>query len=401
MNNTIAVLTSGGDCGGLNAVVKGAALMAKSLGIKVFAIKNGYAGLYNLENENNITELTDRHIDDIDILAAGSKIGNSRVKISKIDDAKKYEKIKRNLKARGITGLIISGGDDTGSVVLDLVKQGIPCVHAPKTMDLDLMTYSVGGDSAVNNIASEIRALKTTGFSHNRVIVVEAFGRYAGHTSFLGGIAGQADAILLPEVAVDIDAVYEHMKQRFLKRLTTSEFMESTYIIVASEGLRIDNALITDDSLGSDAFGHKKTTGIAKYIRDELSRRLSDDVDFEAAYKRLGLYVEGMNVRPEVRDTAPGYLIRSGNTSAYDAFFGISIGAGAVMLINQGIYGVTVSGIDNGTVCYCSTEEIVKQRFVAKEMIEIYEQLGVCFGRYPIDKKTEIQTADKTVWKYF
>mgnify|MGYP002073544959 FL=1 len=178
----IGIITSGGDCGGLNGVVKGAALTALSKGMKAWIIPNGYAGLYNLIEIDKLTELTKDRIEAIPVYLAGSEAGNSRVKISKIKDENKYERIKEGLAKHKLDALVISGGDDTGSVVADLAKQGISCVHAPKTMDLDLMTYSVGGDSTINRIAEAVRDLRTTGRTHNRIIVMEVFGRYAGHT---------------------------------------------------------------------------------------------------------------------------------------------------------------------------------------------------------------------------
>ena len=146
----IGILTSGGDCGGLNGVIKGAALTALSLDINTFLITNGYAGLYNLIDFDSIVQMSrKRLLYDIHVYNAGSEAGNSRVKIGAIKDPNKYERIKNGLKKFNIDALIIAGGDDTGSVVVDLAEQGIRCVHVPKTMDLDLMPYSVGGDSAI------------------------------------------------------------------------------------------------------------------------------------------------------------------------------------------------------------------------------------------------------------
>jgi len=121
----IGVITSGGDCGGLNAIVKGAAAMANSLGIKCFVIPNGYAGLYNLIDFEKLTELTKERIDLINANMAGSEAGHSRVKIKKIEDVNKYERIKEGLKKFDIDALVISGGDDSGSVMVDLCKNGI------------------------------------------------------------------------------------------------------------------------------------------------------------------------------------------------------------------------------------------------------------------------------------
>ena len=215
----IGIITSGGDCGGLNAVIKGATQMAQSMGIETVIIPNGYAGLNNLVDMKELVVLSPERINRIDAEIAGSEAGHSRVKIKKIDDPAKYERIKKGLGKFKIDGLVISGGDDTGSVMVDLAQQGIACVHAPKTMDLDLQTYSVGGDSAINRIAVFARELKTTGMSHNRIIVLETFGRYAGHTVLRGGIGAEADCILIPEIPVDFKIVYAHMIITFISRV--------------------------------------------------------------------------------------------------------------------------------------------------------------------------------------
>ncbi|HOQ48798.1 MAG TPA: 6-phosphofructokinase, partial [Candidatus Kapabacteria bacterium] len=167
----LGVITSGGDCGGLNAVINGAARMALRNNIELAIIPNGYAGLYNLINLDLVI-MDESRIDRIHSGVAGSEAGHSRVKISKIKDEHKYDRIRDGLKKHGIDGLIIAGGDDTGSVVVDLYNNGIPCVHVPKTMDLDLQTYSVGGDSTINRIAKFTDELRTTGLTHNRALII-------------------------------------------------------------------------------------------------------------------------------------------------------------------------------------------------------------------------------------
>jgi 6-phosphofructokinase 1 len=234
----IGIITSGGDCGGLNAVIKGVAREAFAKGIESVVIPNGYAGLYNLVDFSEVVQLNAERVSRIEASVAGSEAGHSRVKISKIDDPNKYERIKAGLGKFGIDALIISGGDDTGSVVVDLGSHGIPCVHVPKTMDLDLQPYSVGGDSAINRIATFARDLKTTGMSHNRVLVIEVFGRYVGHTAFRGGAGAEADCILIPEIPADFDIVYDHMKKTYFNRILRSDVKAGTYIIVVAEGLK-------------------------------------------------------------------------------------------------------------------------------------------------------------------
>jgi len=188
----IGIITSGGDCGGLNAVITGAARMAYHLGIETCLIPNGYAGLYNLQQINPVVMDFGR-ADKIHSGIAGSEAGHSRVKISKIKDPDKYNIIINGLNKHNIDGLIIAGGDDTGSVVVDLISHGINCIHVPKTMDLDLQTYSVGGDSTINRISKFTDELRTTGLTHNRALIIEVFGRYSGHTAFRGGLGADAD----------------------------------------------------------------------------------------------------------------------------------------------------------------------------------------------------------------
>ncbi len=380
----IGVITGGGDCGGLNAVVKGAACMAEAMGIQCYAIPNGYAGLYNLVDFKDLPELTPQRLDRINANEAGSEAGHSRVKIRKIEDDKKYERIKEGLKKHALDALVISGGDDTGSVMVDLYKQGISCVHVPKTMDLDLQTYSVGGDSTINRIAVFGDDLKTTGRTHNRVIVLEVFGRYAGHTAFRGGVAADADAILIPEIPVDFDILYSHVREKLGGRILRSDVRAGTYLIVVAEGLKdASGSEIVDESAGVDAFGHKKLAGSGKYVCQELTKRFKADPEVAEFMKKTHMYVEKMYTVPEVRSVVPGHLVRCGRSSAYDVNFGKEAGAAAIKLLVKGIAGVTVADVNANEVSYMPAEKAIKQRHVALDEVSLHEQLGVCFGRKP------------------
>ena len=378
----IGIVTSGGDCGGLNAVIKGAALAAISRKSLCYVIPNGYAGLYNLENFNSLVELNLERLVSLEAGIAGSEAGHSRVKIKNINDPEKYNKIKTGMKKFGLDGLVISGGDDTGSVIVDLTEQGIKCVHAPKTMDLDLMTYSVGGDSTVSRIATIVRDLKTTGRTHNRIVVVEVFGRYAGHTAFRGGVAAETDAILIPEIAADFDIIYEHMKEKFFARLRSSDVTAGTYSIIVAEGLKDANGSeIFDETSKADSFGHKKLAGAGKYVCQQLTKRLKADSEVKELMNEAGLFVEGLYETPEIRSVVPGHLVRSGQTSAFDVNFGIEAGAAATNLLMDGRVGVTVASVDGETVKYMKTVDAIKQRFVDLDLVAFHEQLGITFGR--------------------
>jgi 6-phosphofructokinase 1 len=380
----LGIITSGGDCGGLNAVVRGAAKAALSRGIGAYIIPSGYAGLYNLVEFEKLVLLDEERTDHVNSAFAGSDAGHSRVKISKIDDPDKYNRILLGLRKFNIDGLVISGGDDTGSVVVDLVQNGIPCVHAPKTMDLDLQTYSVGGDSAINKIARIVEDIKTPGKTHNRVMIVEVFGRYAGHTAFRGGIAADADCILIPEVAVDFKIVYEHIKHYYMRRIMNSDVNAGTYVMVVAEGIRgEDGKTFSESGDGTDSFGHVKLAGAARAVRKRIEDMMRQDPEIRQFMRVSGMFVPGVFEIPEVREVVPGHMVRSGSTSAYDVNFGKELGAAAVILLDEGICGVTVVEVNQGKIRYIPTEQAIEQRFVNLNDVTFYEQMDICFGRTP------------------
>ncbi len=397
----IGIITSGGDCGGLNAVVKGAARMAHKRGMSCYIIPNGYAGLYNLIDFDTLVELTPERIDLVLANPAGSEAGHSRVKIKKITDEKKYDRIKAGLKKFAIDGLIISGGDDTGSVIVDLSQNGIPCVHAPKTMDLDLQTFSVGADSTINRIAAFGQDLKTTGRTHNRIMVLEVFGRYAGHTAFRGGIAADADAILIPEVPIDFDILYEHVKKRFTRRIRQSDVRAGTYLVMVAEGIKKSNGEeLYDESAGIDAFGHKKLAGAGKYVCQEISKRFAADPEIKEFMKETRMFVEKLYEVPEVREVRPGHLVRCGNSSAYDINFGKEAGASCVLLLEKGLSGVTFARLSANKIRYLKTEDAIKQRHVNLDRVVLYETMGICFGRKRPEQAVQFEEIKGKVDRY-
>jgi len=380
----IGIITGGGDCGGLNAVVKGAAQMGHNFSIQSYIIPNGYAGLYNLIDFDQLVELNEARVDFVNSNLAGSEAGHSRVKIKKIEDEGKYERIKKGLKKFSIDGLVISGGDDTGSVMVDLAEHGIRCIHAPKTMDLDLQSYSVGFDSTVNRIASFAEDIKTTGRTHNRIIVMEVFGRYAGHTAFRAGVAAEVDAILIPEIPVDFDILYNHCKRRFMRRVEINDVKAATYLVIVAEGLKdASGKELIDETSAPDAFGHKRLAGASKYVTNELSKRFKNDPEIPKFMQKEKMFIKGLYEVPEVRAVVPGHLVRCGHSSVYDVNFGKEVGAAAVILLTQGMSGVTVIGAPHGKIRYMSTAEAIKQRYVDLEVATFYEHLGICFGRKP------------------
>ena len=378
----LGIITSGGDCGGLNAVITGAARMAYHHGIETVMIPNGYAGLYNLNNIDPVV-MDFARADKIHSGVAGSEAGHSRVKISKIKDPDKYKIIMSGLNKHNIDGLVIAGGDDTGSVVVDLISKGIKCVHVPKTLDLDLQTYSVGGDSTINRISKFTDELRTTGLTHNRALIIEVFGRYSGHTAFRGGLGADADCILIPEIEVDYEVVYQHFKQTYVNRLMTSDVKGATYIIVAAEGLKNKDGQFFTEENAIDSFGHKKLSGGATFIRKQLEHYTKNDPYWELVLRREGIYVEDIYMYPEIREVSLGHLVRAGFTSSYDVTFGKQVGGAAVLLMKKGIFGVTVVGVEADEITYLPTELAIKQRNVELQEVSFYESMGVCFGRNP------------------
>jgi 6-phosphofructokinase 1 len=260
-------------------------------------------------------------------------------------------------------------------------------------MDLDLQPYSVGGDSAINRIAVMVRDLKTTGISHNRVMVIEVFGRYVGHTALRGGIGAEADCILIPEVPVDFDIVYGHIKATYFARIERSDVKAGTYTMVVAEGIKTASGeLLYDESAGVDAFGHKKLAGAGKYVRQQIEKRLKADPEVKEFMKRTGMYAPGVYEIPEVREVAPSHLVRSGQTSAYDVNFGYRTGAAAVLLLLEGKTGNTVVDVNGKQISYMPTSEAITRREVEVSEIALFETLGICFGRKP--QKFEYETIE-------
>jgi 6-phosphofructokinase 1 len=182
------------------------------------------------------------------------------------------------------------------------------------------------------------------------------------------------------------------MKDRYFARIMRSDVRSGNYMIVVAEGIKnASGADIVDETAPVDAFGHKRLAGAGDYVCQQLSKRLSADPSIIELMKKTGMYVKGINEIPEVRSIAPGHLVRCGHSSAFDVNFGKEVGAGAFILLNQGISGVTVAGISDGKIRYIDTKEAIKQRLVDTHQVALYEALGTCFGRTPkkIHTKTE------------
>jgi 6-phosphofructokinase 1 len=370
----VGIITSGGDCGGLNAFLYGAIMTAIKCEIEPIVIPSGNVGMYNLVNYSieEIQPATIGFAESIDITKAGSEAGNTRVKIHKIDDSKMWEKVLGGIKKHNLDAFVICGGDGSGRETLRYIEHGIRVVHAPKTMDLDMQTHSVGADSAINKIARVISDAKTTGEAHTRVLIIEVFGAKTGHVALRSGVAGNADAILIPDVAYDLGVVYEDLKHSLFGRIARSPTHTGTYVIVVAEGLKE-----TEKRPGDGG-----ATGAGAIIAERLKKMMTEDKkDITKLMKQSRLFVPGVNEAPEIRDVVPLYIARSGETTAMDVNFGLEIGAGSIYALLQGLSGVTILGVNKQNVNYMQTKDAIKRRQVNKHRVALYEHMGFCFGR--------------------
>jgi len=323
----IGILTGGGDCPGLNAVIR--AVVKKSMQYKweVIGIKNGWKGLINGEMEL----LTDYSVSGI-LPKGGTIIGTSRT--NPFNNEEDVQKVIKNIEKYELNAIVAIGGDDTLSVAKKLNDMKIPVVGVPKTIDNDLSgtDFTFGFDTAVSIVTEAIDKLHTTAESHHRIIVVEVMGRHAGWIATYAGIAGGADEILIPEVPFDINEVCKNLKERYNRGKTFS-------IVAVAEGAhpkhenfenQTDNQASTNTDSTSklitqtdekDAFGHVRLGGIGNYIAQEIEKKM--DVD--------------------TRVTVLGHVQRGGTPTAYDRVLATRFGIAAVDLIKNEDFGKMVA----------------------------------------------------------
>jgi 6-phosphofructokinase 1 len=304
------MLTGGGDCPGLNAVIR--AVVRKGVnqyGHAIVGYQYGWRGVL----ENQVIHLSPENTSGI-LHRGGTILGSSRTNPFKEEGG--VEKVKESLAAEKIEALIAIGGEDTLGVADKLTSEGINVVGVPKTIDNDLNAtdYTFGFNTAVQICTDAIDRLHTTAESHNRVIVLEVMGRHAGWIATHAGIAGGADAILIPERPFDIDVVCDHIKHRHKKGKTFS-------IIVVAEGATPveGDETVRDDE--KDAFGHVKLGGIGVTLEREIE-------------ERTGF---------ETRVTILGHVQRGGTPTAYDRVLATRFGVAAIDAVNDKDYGKMVS----------------------------------------------------------
>jgi ATP-dependent phosphofructokinase / diphosphate-dependent phosphofructokinase len=304
----VGILTGGGDCPGLNAVIR--AVVRRAQGQReVVGFRYGWAGVLDgdvlpldLENTRGLLH------------RGGTILGTSRTNPLKEDGG--AERIAATMEAHGVGSLIAIGGEDTLGVARRLGEHGVDVVGVPKTIDNDLAgtDFTFGFHTAVQIATDAIDRLHTTAESHNRVMVVEVMGRHAGWIALYSGMAGGADAILVPERPYDIDEVCDRIRRRHDSGHTFS-------IVVVSEGATPKNGDESHAGGGMDAFGHARLGGIAV----DLERTIEDRTGYES------------------RMTILGHVQRGGTPTAFDRVLATRFGVAAVDAILAGEFGQMVA----------------------------------------------------------
>jgi 6-phosphofructokinase 1 len=337
----IGILTGGGDCPGLNAVIR--AVVRKG----IFHHKDEFVGF--LEGwrgvmENHTMPLT------LNAIAGILPRGGTILRTSRTNPAKKeggIQKCLETLKHHKIDALVALGGDDTQSVTYKLHETGFKVVGVPKTIDNDLSgtDFCFGFDTAVNIATEAIDRVHTTAEAHNRVIVVEVMGRDSGWIAIYSGIAGGADVILIPERPFDLNDVAETIRQRHARGRYFS-------IVVIAEGARLAAGLdeqIVAEKGKKDEFGHVRLGGIGTIIAQELE-------------KRTGF---------ETRAVILGHTQRGGSPTAFDRMLATRYGIGAIDAVHRGDFGKMVALRGTDIVTIPLKEALSRTRTVGQDLIDV------------------------------
>ncbi len=338
----IGMLTGGGDCPGLNAVIR--AVVRKG----TFHYEDQFLGF--IEGWRGLLE--DKTMDlDLSAVAGILPRGGTILRTSRTNPAKTPDGLKRcadNLKQHGCDALIAIGGDDTLSVAQKLFANGVKVVGVPKTIDNDLSgtDFTFGFDTAVNIATEAIDRVHTTAEAHNRVIVVEVMGRDSGWIATYSGIAGGADVILIPEVPFDIEEVAEAIRHRHSRGRYFS-------IVVVAEGAKFaekteKHSGVSVVGAGKDEFGHARLGGIGATVAAEIE-------------KLTGF---------ESRSVVLGHTQRGGSPSAYDRVLATRYGLGAIDMVHRGEFGQMAALRGNKIVSVPLLEAISTNRKVDKEILD-------------------------------
>ncbi|MBC6462832.1 6-phosphofructokinase [Actinomadura sp. HBU206391] len=310
----VGVLTGGGDCPGLNAVIR--AVVRK--GVQVFGFEFvGFRDGWRGPLEGDTIALDVQAVRGI-LPRGGTILGSSRTNPIKVEGG--VERIKDNLAGLGVDALIAIGGEDTLGVARQLYDSGVNVIGVPKTIDNDLNAtdYTFGFDTAVGIAMEAIDRLHTTAESHHRALICEVMGRHAGWIALHAGLAGGANVILIPEQPFDIDKVCEYVESRFKTRYAP--------IIVVAEGAHPLDGQMELQAGELDAFGHVRLGGIGERLAKEIEKRTGK----------------------EARTTVLGHIQRGGTPTAFDRVLATRFGLQAIDAVADGDFGkmVALQGTD-------------------------------------------------------
>jgi phosphofructokinase-like protein len=354
----IGVLTSGGDCPGLNAVIRATVTSAHTLGWEVLGFIDGYEGLLSPVNYKILTPENTEGI----TAKGGTIIGttNKGRFVAKSGHGEKalipqpiIDEAKKTLEDLGVRALICIGGDGSLTTADQLFENGVPVVGVPKTIDNDISATAMtfGFDSAVQCVADALDRLHTTAASHKRVMVLEVMGRYAGWIALHGGLAGGADAILIPEIPFSFERLAAFVDKRM------SGGADCTLIVVA-EGARAEGADFA--TLHTDTKGETRLGGIGAHVSEEISNRTGR----------------------ETRTMVLGHLQRGGAPTTLDRILGTRFGVGAVRMVQDGKFGHMVSYLNYqiGAVTIKEAVGQIKTVPPGGQMVETAKAIGTSFG---------------------
>ena len=337
------MLTGGGDCPGLNAVIR--AVVRKGVGLhghEFVGFRDGWKGpLENITVPLGIPEV--RGI----LPRGGTILGSSRTNPFAVEDG--IDRVSANLHTLGIDALIAIGGEDTLGVATKLHELGTRVVGVPKTIDNDLNAtdYTFGFDTAVNIAMEAIDRLHTTAESHHRALIVEVMGRHAGWIALHAGLAGGANVILIPEIPFSVERVCSYVETRFQAHYAP--------ILVVAEGATPDGGQNATVDKGLDAFGHVRLGGIGEWLAGEIEKRTGK----------------------EARTTVLGHIQRGGTPSAFDRVLATRFGLHAVDAVNAGDWGTMVALRGTEIVRVPLTEATSQLKVVRPEL---YAESEVFFG---------------------
>lgn len=356
----IAILTGGGDCPGLNAVIRAVAKKAiLEYGMEVIGIEDGYDGLI----QNKHRKLSYDDVSGI-LTMGGTILGTSntanpyRYAVKKgqtLEFSDMSKTVIRNIKKLNVCCLVCIGGDGTLWIASRLNSDGVPVVGVPKTIDNDILCTDItfGFDTAVAIATEGVDRLHTTAQSHHRIMTVEVMGRNAGWIALHSGIAGGGDVILIPEISYDIDIIAEYIRQRNKRGRRFS-------IVVISEGAKPKGGDVVIQRIVKESTDPVRLGGVGFVFADKIAK------------------LTGM----EARTVVMGHLLRGGSPTAFDRVLATSFGAKTAELIAKGDFGnmVAVRGTELVKVPLSKVAKGIRTIPRDHQLIQTAKSVGVCFG---------------------